>query len=235
MLITRDKKSLFKKRCVINKMIITRNCYFKISFVINKKIKTKKEGIFMKRKEELQELLIVVDMINGFIKEGNMADETINHITPRIIKLIEETLEKNEGLAFIKDTHNENSTEFKKFPVHCLEGTSESELIDELKPYEKDALVYKKNSTSTMFAENFMNDIEKMKQLRKVIVTGCCTDICVLNLAIPLVNYFDEQDRQVEVTVVEDAVETYNAPYHNRDEYNEIALKLMKQAGVRLQ
>ena len=60
----------------------------------------------MKRKEELQELLIVVDMINGFIKEGNMADETINHITPRIIKLIEETLEKNEGLAFIKDTHN---------------------------------------------------------------------------------------------------------------------------------
>ena len=80
-----------------------------------------------------------------------------------------------------------------------------------------------------------MNDIEKMKQLRKVIVTGCCTDICVLNLAIPLVNYFDEQDRQVEVTVVEDAVETYNAPYHNRDEYNEIALKLMRQAGVRLQ
>ena len=42
----------------------------------------------MKRKEELEVLLIVVDMINGFIKEGNMADPTINHITPKIIKLI---------------------------------------------------------------------------------------------------------------------------------------------------
>ena len=102
----------------------------------------------------------------------------------------------------------------------------------ELKLYEKEALVYKKNSTSTIFANNFMNDIEKMKQLKKVIVTGCCTDICVLNLAIPLINYFDELDRQVEITVIEDAVETYDAPYHNRDEYNQIALKLMRQAGI---
>ena len=122
----------------------------------------------------------------------------------------------------------------KKFPIHCLQGTSEAELIDELKSYEKDALVYEKNSTSTMFAKGFINDIDKMKALRKVIITGCCTDICVLNLAIPLVNYFDETDRQIEVEVVEDAVETYDAPYHNRNEYNEIALKLMRQAGVRI-
>lgn len=189
----------------------------------------------MKRKEELQELLIVVDMINGFIKEGNMADPTINHITPRIIKLIEDVIRREEGLAFIKDTHNINSTEFKKFPIHCLEGTSEAEVIAELKKYEQYGLSYKKNSTSTMFAKNFMNDIDQMKKLRKVIITGCCTDICVMNLAIPLINYFDELDREVEIIVPENAVETYNAPYHNRAEYNEIALKLMKQAGVRLQ
>lgn len=189
----------------------------------------------MKRKEELQELLIVVDMINGFIKEGNMADETINHITPKIIKLIEEIIKNDEGLAFIKDTHNKKSTEFKKFPIHCLEGTSEAEVIDELKQYEKYGLSYQKNSTSTMFAKNFMNDIEQMKKLRKVIITGCCTDICVMNLAIPLVNYFDELDRDIQVVVPEYAVETYDAPYHNRNEYNEIALKLMHQAGVKLQ
>ena len=189
----------------------------------------------MKTKKELQELLIVVDMINGFVKEGNMKDEEINHIIPKIIQLIKLVLKKNEGLAFIKDTHNENSIEFKKFPIHCLKGTNESELIDELKLYEKDSLVYEKNSTSTIFAKNFMSDIEKMKKLRKVIITGCCTDICVLNLALPLINYFDEIDREVEVVVMKEAVETYNAPYHNRDEYNEMAFKLMLQAGVKLQ
>ena len=189
----------------------------------------------MKRKEELQELLIVVDMINGFIKEGNMADPTINHITPKIIKLIEEIIKKEEGLAFIRDSHQIDSTEFQKFPEHCIDGTTESELIDELKPYEEYGITYKKNSTSTMFAKDFMNDLDKMKKLRRVIVTGCCTDICIMNLVIPLINYFDEQNRNIEVIVQEDAVETYNAPYHNRDEYNEMALKLMKQAGGKIQ
>ena len=85
-----------------------------------------------------------------------------------------------------------------------------------------------------MFAEGFINDLEKMKKLREVIITGCCTDICVLNLAIPLTNYFDQQDREVDVTVVEDAIETYNSPAHNREEYNEMSLKLMKQAGIKV-
>ena len=188
----------------------------------------------MKRREEIEQLLVVVDMVNGFIKEGNMADPYINHITPRIVKLIEKVVGDNEGLVFVKDTHEEGSTEFKKFPVHCLKGTSESEVIDELKEYESYGISYEKNSTSTMYAEGFMNDLEKMKKLREVIITGCCTDICVLNLAIPLVNYFDQNNKDIEVSVIEDGVETYDSPSHNREEYNAMALKLMKQAGVKV-
>ena len=85
-----------------------------------------------------------------------------------------------------------------------------------------------------MFAKGFISDLEKMKKLREVIITGCCTDICVLNLAIPLTNYFDQEDREIDVTVIEDGVETYDAPNHNREEYNEMSLKLMKQAGINI-
>ena len=95
----------------------------------------------MKRKEELEKLLVVVDMVNGFIKKGAMADPYINNITPRLIKLIEKFTSENEGVAFIKDTHNIDSTEFKKFPAHCVKGTGEEELIDELKGYEKYGLI----------------------------------------------------------------------------------------------
>ena len=44
----------------------------------------------MKRKnlEELKELLIVVDMVNGFAKEGAMADPNIMKIVPEIERLI---------------------------------------------------------------------------------------------------------------------------------------------------
>ncbi len=188
----------------------------------------------MKRKEELEELLIVVDMVNGFVREGVMSSKNIEHIIPRIKELIEKTREKEEGVMFIKDTHYEDSLEFKKFPPHCIKGTSESELVSELRPYEKEAMVYEKNSTSTIFAPGFMDDIEKMKKLREVIVTGCCTDICVLNLVIPLTNYFDQNNRDVSIKVYEDAVETFDAPNHSAKEYNEMSLKLMRQAGIKV-
>ena len=106
-------------------------------------------------------------------------------------------LEKNEGVAFVKEAHSKDCMEFKTFPEHCVKGTSEAELVDELKPFEKNALVYLKNSTSAMFAKNFLRDIDEMINLRNVVITGCCTDICDLNLAIPLKNYFNENSNRI--------------------------------------
>lgn len=186
----------------------------------------------MKRKEELKKLLIVVDMINGFIKEGNMSDSTINHITPRIKELVEKYICENEGVAFIKDTHTKESTEFNKYPVHCLKGTTECELIDELKEYERGCLCYEKNSTSTIYAEKFLRDIELMENLEEIIITGCCTDICILNLALPLSNYFDEKNKIIDIKVPRNVVETFDSQTHKREEYNEMALKLMKNSKI---
>lgn len=188
----------------------------------------------MKDLEDIEQLLINVDMVNGFVKHGAMADEYIMHIVPEHLKLMNDIVKKGEAIAIIKDTHKENCREFDRFPTHCVEGTEESELIEELKKYENDALVYCKNSTSTMYAPRFIDDINKMNNLKEVIIIGCCTDICILNLAIPLQNYFDQEDRNVKVRVLKNAVETYDAPNHNRNEYNEIAFKLMKQAGINL-
>ena len=61
---------------------------------------------------------------------------------------------------------------------------------------------------------------------------GCCTDICILNFLIPLKNYFNQINKDVEVLVVKDATETYDAPNHDRDYYNKLAYELMAQAGV---
>ena len=189
----------------------------------------------MKRKEELEKLLVVVDMVNGFIKYGNMADPYINHITNGIIQEIEKTFSEDEGVMFIKDTHEKDSSEFRKFPVHCVRGSGEEELVDELKEYEKYSISYEKNSTCTVFAPEFLIDLDRMKKLREVLVTGCCTDICVLNVAIPLTNYFDQNNRCVDVIVRRDLVETYDSSEHSREEYNEISFKLMKQAGIRVE
>lgn len=186
----------------------------------------------MKSREEIKKLLVVVDMVNGFIKSGVMHDEDINRITPRIKSLVEKYLSEKEGVAFIKDTHTDDSVEFRKFPPHCVVGTGEEELIDELKPYEQYGMSFEKNSTSTMYAPGFMKEIAAMPNLEEVVISGCCTDICVLNLALPLTNYFDQNNRMVEIRVPENVVETYNSETHNREEYNQMSLKLLKQAGI---
>ena len=188
----------------------------------------------MKDLKEITKLLVNVDMVNGFVKKGAMSDPYIQHIIPEHIRLMEKIKAEQEGIAIVKDTHKELSREFNRFPAHCIEGTEEAELIEELKVFEKDALIYQKNSTSTIYAPKFIKDIEEMENLKEVIIIGCCTDICILNLAIPLQNYFDEKDREVKITIPKKAVETYDGLNHNREEYNAIAFKLMQQAGINL-
>lgn len=188
----------------------------------------------MKDLEKVKRLLIVVDMVNGFVKEGALADPYIQHIVPKIKKLVDEfTAGKESDVVFIRDAHHPDSLEFTKFPIHCLKGTYESELIDELQGY-KEAREYLKNSRSFMFAPHFMSDLDKMRALREIVVTGCCLDLCDLDGALPLINYLDEQDRKVEVIVPTDAVETYDGPGHDREEYRGMALKLMRQEGIKV-
>ena len=188
----------------------------------------------MKELKDINKLLICVDMVNGFVKEGPMADPFIAHIVPENIKLMEEIKKEAEGLATVKDTHKSNAIEFKRYPIHCVENTKEAELIDELKRFEEGSLVYKKNSTSTIYAKGFLDFVNSLPNLEEVTIVGCCTDICIFNLAIPLQNYFDQIDKDVRIIVPKDMVETYDAPNHPRDEYNSMAFKLIEQAGIEI-
>lgn len=188
-----------------------------------------------KKPSEIKRLLVVIDLVNGFVREGTMADKYIEHIIPECEKLVKEFLKRGDEVAYVQDYHKINCTEFERFPTHCVEGTSESEMVEELQKYIPEVFVFVKNSTSAMAAEYGLRILlNSLKSLEEVVIVGCCTDICVLNCAIPMQNYFDELDRKVTVVVPKNAVETYELPDHSREEYNEIAFKLLAQAGVKV-
>lgn len=191
----------------------------------------------MKDISKIKKILINVDMVNGFVNEGAMHDTYINHIVPFQSHMMDEYEKNNECLNIIvKDTHKPNCREFERYPIHCVENTTESELVPELQRFENDAsIIFKKNSTSTLYAEGLTTLIDSLVSLEEVTIIGCCTDICILNLAIPLQTYFDQKDRYIKITVPKDGVETYDAPNHPRDEYNEMAFKLMAQSGIVLE
>ena len=177
--------------------------------------------------------LIVVDMVNGFVRDGALHDEEIAKVIPRQIELIKQAKAEVKAIIFIKDTHDENAVEFDRFGgSHCVKGTNEAELVDELKPYEndEDTFVIEKNSTSFMEAPEFRRFIEEQIYLEEFDIVGCCSDICVFDGAMGLAGYLDQWDRRHIIRVHEDAIETYAK--EDRKEYPKAAKLLAEQHGI---
>ena len=181
-------------------------------------------------------MLIVVDMVNGFVREGVLHDEKIADVIPTQIELIKDAKSRGDLIVFIKDMHDANAVEFKRFggTKHCVRGTSEANLVDELLPFEndEDTISIEKNSTSFMEAPEFRNLIAELYNIERVDVVGCCTDICDFNGTMGLANYFDQTNRNVELNVHTDAVATY--AQDARKNYVDAAYLLMEQQGIQL-
>ena len=180
----------------------------------------------------MKKMIFVIDMINGFCKEGALADPKIMNIVPELHKFLEEY----EGDKIeVRDSHPDDALEFQTFPVHCMKDSYESEGIMELKDVLADSkLVFLKNSTCALFAPGMMEFLKNEKP-EEIVVTGCCTDICIQNFAIALRNFFDEMNMDVEIVVPKNAVETYHIPeVHDRKVNNERAYTVMENTGIKL-
>ena len=182
-----------------------------------------------------RELLITIDMINGFVKDGSLAAPSIMRVVKRQIELLKEAKEDDTtGIVFIRDSHPIDSVEFKTYVPHCIEGSMETEVIDELKEYEEVGITYFKNSTNLIFAPNIQSDLLAFDNLKRVRLMGCLSEVCVENGAIGLRTFFDQFNRNVEVYVHADAIDTFDAPGHDADEITRIALENMKSNGIKV-
>lgn len=175
------------------------------------------------------EKILVVDMINGFVKSGALHDERILNIVPKIKHIVER---KNQSeIIVIEDHHTLQSTEFDVFPVHCLKDDKESETIEELQylfnlPNFRARIA--KNSTNAFFALDEAGELDGDVYY----IVGCRSDICILHLALTLKTYSNEINRPIRVVVIKDAIETYDSPDHNAAKANEAAVTILMTAGV---
>ena len=179
----------------------------------------------------MKKLLVIIDMVNGFINEGSLADKKINKITPKIVELTKSAIKNNIPIITFKDTHIQNDEEFKVFPPHCIKGTLESELIPELKLFEKDFISIEKNTTNGFITKAFQKLINNLV-FEEVIIVGCCTDFCVEQFATNFQKFNEEYNRKTKLVVVEDAVYTFDAPNHNARDCHNDAIDRMAKAGI---
>lgn len=175
-------------------------------------------------------VIFVIDMVNGFVSEGALADKAIAQISKPIQDLIESLKVRT---IFVCDAHNEKAKEFQSYPIHCLKGSQESQVMDELAAYNQEQI--DKNSTNTFMAPGFQKILpDLLANYTDFIITGCCTDLCILQFALSLQSYLNEIDRGANrIIIPENCVDTYQIDQvHEAKDWNEAAIQNMKQNGI---
>lgn len=188
----------------------------------------------IKNLEEYRRVVYNIDMVEGFVNFGAMANPLYNDLVPEQIKIMDEFVEENEAINFIGEGHVREALEFQTYPEHCVLGTPEADFIPDFLKYmdKANTRVYRKNSINGMLNDQVRRDIDAMKNLREAVFMGVCEDLCVMDFVRTYARYLDQINRSVYKFVVANTVDTFDAPGHNRDEWKEIARKVMEQAGV---
>lgn len=176
-------------------------------------------------------VLVMVDLINGFTRTGALRSPRVEALIPAVVDLI---IACNQAgilrLAFA-DHHHESSPEFMSYPVHCLSGTDEAEVVDEIKTIGGYQL-FPKNSTNGFLETEFQRWLQENPSIDSFIVIGDCTDICIQQFAITLKTWFNCKDQKARVIVPVNLVDTYDLGPHQADLMNVMALFNMLGNGI---
>ncbi len=184
--------------------------------------------------ENIRKALYMIDMNNGFVNFGNMANQKYNELVNEQLKLINKFRKENQLVNFVLEGHTTDSIEFDSYPSHCVLGTKEAELIPEFidEQNKENTRTYYKNSINGMLNRNLQDDIKNQDNLNEIVIGGVCADLCVMDFSRTFSRYLDEINRRAKIFVVENTIDTYDSLEHNREEWMDIAKKVMTQAGI---
>ena len=152
-------------------------------------------------------VVLVVDMLKGFMEPGHnlYCGDGCRDIISNVRALLEREKERGSKILFVSDNHDPDDLEFQMFPVHCVRGTEEPEIIPELRDYE--GIHLPKRRYSAFFDTNLEDTLAEL-QPDRVIVCGVCTDICVMHTVA------DARNRDYPVDVPTDCVASFDPQAH---------------------
>jgi len=166
----------------------------------NKKASNENERVVV---NPVETAVLVVDMQKDFCYEDGalFVGDAVRRIIPNIKALLEDARRKGLPLIFTQDWHSPEDDEFAVWGRHCVEYTRGAELIDELAEVEAEARAFVVRKTKyTAFFETELEAHLREKGIKKLIIVGVATNICVLHTAI------DASLRGFEIIIPEDCV-----------------------------
>lgn len=168
----------------------------------------------------MEKTLIVVDMLNDFLKpDGKLyCGPTAEAIIPGVVDVVKKYMADGNAIIFLADAHDEDDLEFERFPKHCVAGTEGAMIINELSElmvgYDNHEIVEKTRYSG--FYETHLDDAVEFDNPELVEVVGICTSICVMDTVGGLAN------RDYKINLYKDLVADFDPEMH------EMALKRME-------
>lgn len=203
--------------------------------------------------------LVIVDASVGFTRSGALSDP--ESMVPMVQRIKEEYLRLYEALGTrlkvlcFLDTHHPDIPE-PPYPPHGVVGTGEEEIDPELEFLlsQPDVTVIRKDCINGFVGaiengRNLFVDWMQDNQIGKLLVAGDCTDICVSDFVVTALsarNHGLFVPRTVakgsaeyvssivglDIVVLSEACQTFNAPLHPREVCHQIGLWLMASRGA---
>lgn len=154
--------------------------------------------------------VLVIDMLNDFVT-GDQRCERAKHIIPNLKKLIQGARKHNVPVIYLNDAHYPQDFEVvEKWGKHAVKGTKGAEVIQELKPTEKDYVVEKR--TYSGFYETgldpLLRGLHEGEGVKTVILGGLHTNICARHTAA------DAFFRGYKIVIARDGVEAFTQEEH---------------------
>lgn len=147
----------------------------------------------------MNKALIIIDMLNDFVL-GNAPLQIPN--AKSIVGCINEqrkiAAENSYPVIYVSDAHSPDDEEFDIWPKHCVKGTKGAEIIDELKPSEKDIALEKTRYSA--FFNTRLDEVLRENDIDTLVLTGLLTNVCVMYTAA------DAVSRNYHVIVPENCV-----------------------------
>lgn len=173
--------------------------------------------------------VFTVDMNIGFARQGALASPRTDAKTEAAAGFLARCRAEGLPVYAITDTHPADSPEFDAYPPHCVEGTEECQVLPELMPFVD--RVFPKSSTNALFAPEVL---DCCRQYDTIVVTGCCTDICIHQFVVGLKAWANQQGKALEVLVPVSLCDTFDAPGHPAQLMNLVFFQSMAANGAKL-
>lgn len=161
-----------------------------------------------------QDVLLMIDYTNDFVADQGAltCGQPGQAIANRMITLADQTLAAGGWVILPTDVHTPNDPyhpETKLFPSHNVRGTWGREfygpLADWYAQHQHDDRVWMMDKTRySAFAGTSLDIDLRSRKINHVILTGVCTDICVLHTAV------DAYNLNYRITVPQTAVAALN-------------------------